>query len=249
MKISHPIKTLAMLITALLLSSCATTQTEVQKCRNTDWHHLGYQDGIGGRNKKDLKKVFADCGPTLVINKSAYDKGWQQGVKRYCTSRNGLSLGMQGKLYNNICPDNKISTFDKAWKQGLRDYCIPSNGYIRGFEGKSFPGYCAPDQNVAFKKAYKRGHRVYQRLAKLKDEYDKLNTQVQHIQDDIQSKEKTLRDLEQAFSNQPFSPQKQYRIQKNKIYIKQLATKMDQLIEKRDAILQKYADMEKQYQT
>jgi len=247
MKSPQLLKIFPLIISVCLLSSCASTQTGTDKCRNVAWNHLGHQDAIHGKDKQILNKTFAHCGPNVRINKKAYNKGWKQGITVYCSSRNGLRLGMRGKLYNNICPDNQISAFDKAWKQGLRDYCTPSNGYVRGLEGKSFPGYCAPDLNVAFKISYNHGRRIYQRLAKLKTKYEKINTQVQTIKSDIQSKEKLLRGLEEAFAHQPFSPQRQYKIQTIKIRVKRLATKMDQLIEQGNAILQKYAGIKKQY--
>jgi len=236
-----------LLLATTLLVGCAST-TGHHKCRNINWRHLGYQDGSHGKNKRDLQKDFADCGPNLVINKRTYDQGWQQGVRLYCTPRNGLSLGMRGKVYNTICPDNQIHAFDSAWKDGLRSYCIRSNGYTRGLEGKSFPGFCAPDLNVAFKNAYNRGHRIYQRLAKLKNHYEAYNKQVQKTKIEIQTKEDRLKALQKQFVREPFSPRKQYRIQKEKIQIKKLATTMDQLIEQRDATLQKYTAVEKRYE-
>ena len=228
----------------ILLASCASTPGTVDQCHNINWHRLGYQDGVHGKDKSNLQQAFADCGPNLVINKTAYDKGWNQGIRLYCTSRNGLTLGMQGKLYNNICPSHQASAFDKAWHEGIRDYCIPSNGFKRGLEGTPFPGYCPPDQNLAFRRAYDRAYPIYQRLVKLKDEYDQLNTQVQNIQTDIKAKELALRELENEFTRQSFSPKKQYQIQKEKIAIKRLASKADALIGQRDAIKQKYTDIE-----
>lgn len=243
MKSSQLLKIFPFLISLALLSSCASTQTGTDKCSNVRWNHLGYQDASHGKNKRNLKKDFADCGSNLVIDKTAYRKGWQRGIKLYCTPRNGLILGMQGRIYNNICPDNRISAFDTAWKHGLRDYCTPSKGYKRGLAGKAFPGYCAPELNVAFKRSYTRGHRIYQRLAKLKDAYEKIDRQVKKIKSEIQSKENRVQALEEAFAHQPFNPRRQYQIQKDKIRTKRLTKKMHQLIEQRDAILKKYSEI------
>lgn len=244
MKMSYTLTVCATIFAALLLSSCASLQSGDQHCRRTDWHRLGSQDGMQGKDKRNLTKDFADCGPNFSINQAAYKKGWDQGVKLYCGSRNGLSLGMAGKQYNNVCPDNQISAFDKAWKEGLRDYCTPGNGYALGRSGKPFAGFCAPDLNVAFKKAYDQGHQAYQKLSKLYAAYEKLDKEVKNIQSDIQSKEKVLKELEYEFAQQPFSPQKQYRLQKDKLFVKKLAIKADHVIQQRNSALQKYNDLD-----
>ena len=238
MKMLPLLKTSLLLTLALLLGSCASTP-------KTNWYSMGYNDGAKGKNKRNFSQYDANTAPSLVINKTAYEKGWNAGVEMYCNPRHGLKLGMEGKLYNNVCPDHQISAFDKSWHEGIMSYCTAANGYKRGLEGGDFPGFCPPYANLAFKKAYDRGHRVYLKLKALKDKYVQLNAKVQATEIDIKTREKALEALQQAFAKEAFSPKKQYRIQKDKLQIKHLAVQMDELIQQRDAALQKYNEFVK----
>lgn len=219
------LKTLSPLFLIPLLSACATAQPTVEVCRTkVDWQRLGYQDALHGKNRKNFGRAFSNCKVKSVTNEAHYSVGWQKGVKLYCSPRNGFKLGTQGLFYNNICPDTQISAFNHAWRRGLRRYCVPSTAYKLALTGQAFPGYCAPDLNVAFKKSYNQGRYVRRNLEKLKGKYRKLKGQVKGIQTEIQTKEKRLEVQAKEFSSQPFSPRKQYLIQKKKIRLEQLIT-------------------------
>jgi len=247
MKLFQLIKLSFLLITIIIITSCANTQTANNKCRHVNWYRLGHHDASNGKNKRNLQKDFESCGLSFNIDQATYNKGWQQGIKLYCNPRNGLALGMQGRLYNNVCPDNQISAFDKAWKDGLREYCTPSNGYKRGIEGGAFPGYCSPDLNPSFKRAYIRGHAVYRRFSVLKKQYEEENVQIQKLQNEIVLKQNSLQAETAKFQRAAFSPAKQYQLRKQQLAINKLQKKLVQLTARRDVLQQQYLKMKKRY--
>lgn len=106
------------LLACLVLTSCQTMSKE--ECAVADWRVIGEQDGAAGYNPQDrfARHVNACTKAGVAADQTAWYQGYQQGLPRYCTPLNGLSVGSQGQSYANVCPVNLESGFREGYELG-----------------------------------------------------------------------------------------------------------------------------------
>lgn len=176
---------ITILMAMQLLAGCASHLSKEQ-CQTTNWQQVGYRDGERGDFRSMLVKEEKDCARfSMTVDNQAYGKGWEEGVRAFCQPMRATQLGVQGKTFNPVCPEDLTPAFERAWRRGLREYCIPETGYQLGRSGSKLPGFCAPDQAVDFSNAYQDGYRQFQRIASLKSELNQ-------IENEIHRKERTI---------------------------------------------------------
>lgn len=99
------------------LASCATL--DEKQCRSVDWRQLGQQDGMNGRPMSYVDKHRQAClRHKLPISESAWRQGWAAGIRSYCTPRNGLAAGSDGRTYARACPADLATGFESAYLVG-----------------------------------------------------------------------------------------------------------------------------------
>ena len=105
----------AMLIAACALASSCQTMSK-EECAVADWRVVGEQDGAAGYAPQDrfARHVKACTKAGIAADQTLWYQGYQQGLPRYCTPLNGLSVGSQGKSYANVCP----ADLDPAFREG-----------------------------------------------------------------------------------------------------------------------------------
>jgi hypothetical protein len=110
------------LLACLVLSSCQTMSKE--ECAVADWRVIGEQDGAAGYNPQDrfARHVQACTKAGVAADQTAWYQGYQQGLPRYCTPLNGLSVGSQGQSYANVCPLNLEARFREGYDLGRVHY-------------------------------------------------------------------------------------------------------------------------------
>jgi hypothetical protein len=110
------------LLACLVLGSCQTLSKE--ECAVADWRVIGEQDGAAGYNPQDrfARHVKACTKAGVAADQSAWYQGYQQGLPRYCTPLNGLSVGSQGDSYGNVCPTNLDAGFREGYDLGRIHY-------------------------------------------------------------------------------------------------------------------------------
>jgi hypothetical protein len=91
-----------------------------EECAVADWRVIGEQDGAAGYNPQDrfARHVKACTRAGVAADQTAWYQGYQQGLPRYCTPLNGLSVGSQGKTYANVCPVNLETGFREGYELG-----------------------------------------------------------------------------------------------------------------------------------
>mgnify|MGYP003640526845 FL=1 len=101
-----------------LLSSCQTMSKE--ECAVADWRVIGEQDGAAGYNPQDrfARHVEACTRAGVSADQTLWYQGYQQGLPRYCTPLNGLSVGSQGGSYANVCPVDLDAGFREGYDLG-----------------------------------------------------------------------------------------------------------------------------------
>ncbi|MGJ8571207.1 MAG: DUF2799 domain-containing protein [Hoeflea sp.] len=110
--------TAVILIACLVLTSCQTLSKE--ECAVADWRVIGEQDGASGYNPRDrfANHVKACTKAGVAADQTLWYQGYQQGLPRYCTPRNGLTVGSQGKSYANVCPLDLEPGFREGYDLG-----------------------------------------------------------------------------------------------------------------------------------
>jgi hypothetical protein len=157
-RLIHP---MILLLLAGMVTGCASMSKK--DCENADWHAIGYSDGARGIQPGHLNAYDQRCAEFKIVpDANAYQTGWQQGIRSYCTNANGYNAGAAGLAYNNICPADVAPAFLSGWQQGVRQYCTPANGLNQGLAGRPYRGVCPPDVAPAFQSRYRLGRDVRQ---------------------------------------------------------------------------------------
>jgi hypothetical protein len=89
------------------------------ECVTADWQAVGYEDGSRGYNSSRFsshRKACAKHGVTADF--PTYKKGYDQGVRSYCTPERGYSLGKKNKALPNICPSDLIASVRRGYDLG-----------------------------------------------------------------------------------------------------------------------------------
>ena len=109
-------------LAAVFLTSCNSMSKE--ECAVADWAVVGETDGASGREPQErfAAHVKSCARINIVPDQSAWYKGYQVGVQRYCVPLNGLSRGEAGDPYYNVCPPEQSAAFLQAYGVGRKAY-------------------------------------------------------------------------------------------------------------------------------
>jgi hypothetical protein len=148
--------TLAMLWLVGTLAGCASMSKK--DCENADWRTIGYNDGARGIYYSNLDSYRKRCSEYQITpDANAYQTGWNQGIRSYCTSDNGYRAGVAGQAFQNICPADVAPGYRVGWQQGILQYCTPDNGLRQGLAGYPYRGVCPADIAIDFQNRYRLG--------------------------------------------------------------------------------------------
>ena len=154
----------AMLLLAVTISGCASMSK--QDCEKADWHAIGYNDGARGVYYSNLDNYRKSCSEFQITpDANAYQSGWNQGIRSYCTSEIGYRTGISGQPFQNICPADVAPVYLAGWQQGVQQYCTPDNGLRQGLAGYPYRGVCPGDMAGDFQDRYRLGLDVRQARA------------------------------------------------------------------------------------
>ena len=108
----------ASLLTAVLLSSCATGMSK-DECALADWQTIGYEDGLRGLPAERIGAHRVACAKHQVSpNLAAYTAGRERGLREYCQPKNGFRAGLNGTGYANVCSSSTETAFVNAYQWG-----------------------------------------------------------------------------------------------------------------------------------
>ncbi len=164
MQITSLYRTAALLVALLatVLSGCATPSLSKNQCLEGDWRRIGFDDGRAGFTPSRVDRHTEACEELgIVPNGGDYRAGWNDGVRGFCTSGQGLRNGQAGESYHGLCPPDLEPAFLSGYDQGLKDFCVPAHGYDAGRFGNAYRGgVCPPALEFAYRRAYEDGQRV-----------------------------------------------------------------------------------------
>jgi len=95
------------------LSGCAT---RADVACSGDPEALGYREGSLGQHRcdTDLSSEF----------RTAYERGWGEGIARFCTKDSGYQQGCQGAPISNVCPNDRASAYLDGYQSGYAIYLM-----------------------------------------------------------------------------------------------------------------------------
>jgi hypothetical protein len=115
-------KSLALpVITALVMSGCATMNE--QECLTADWESVGYADGRVVREPTRLNKHRAACiEHGVTADRRAYDRGYDKGIRTFCSEDMAFAFGTGGKPVPSLCPAELMPVLKIANEMGMEKY-------------------------------------------------------------------------------------------------------------------------------
>jgi hypothetical protein len=116
---------------ALVLTGCASISKE--ECLAGNWEQLGYRDASSGYDSNRIGSHMEECGKVGVqIDRNLYNKGYQDGLKVFCTYDKGLQIGKENGYYREICPADLAADFHRGYMLGQQIHKIEAQ--ISGIE-------------------------------------------------------------------------------------------------------------------
>lgn len=114
--------TLIALFSTFFMFSCATLNE--QQCKTGNWEEIGRQDGSRGFSAGRINNHNKACREHgTQVNNADYQRGYDAGVRSYCTTENGYRLGRSGMMSAQAtCPADLASGFSSAIQRGYSDY-------------------------------------------------------------------------------------------------------------------------------
>lgn len=189
-----------MMLMAVVITACGSHLSKNQ-CLLSNWGELGYSDGANGLLMRNLEQDSKDCARfNMGIDAMAYRSAWKQGVRTFCVPQTGYHLGLDGKKYNSVCPEDLFPAFIRQYKRGLRRYCTPETAYQLGRVGKTMPTFCATDLKVAFSNAYQQGHRKYTTLQDIKHQIANIESEEWKNKRDIERNDDEMSTLKRQLA-------------------------------------------------
>lgn len=89
------------------------------ECLSMNWRAAGLADAAAGAPKSSVLEHSQVCSKYSVkIDRTLYDKGYQEGIARYCTKAIGFEVGQNGDEYLRVCPADLESDFLIGWNAG-----------------------------------------------------------------------------------------------------------------------------------
>ena len=119
------LKIVGLVAATSVLAGCATMGGGLSpaQCQQSNWQAIGYQDGLMGRSQDFIQKHIQQCAKANIApNQTLWQKGREEGLKRYCTPLRAYQLGREGYEYNDVCPQQMTLELLKAHDEGYINY-------------------------------------------------------------------------------------------------------------------------------
>ncbi|MCX7556163.1 DUF2799 domain-containing protein [Xanthomonadaceae bacterium JHOS43] len=101
----------------LALGGCATLSES--ECQRGDWYAIGARDGRSGHTSERLSDHGKACAKHgLGVDGRAYDAGYTEGLREFCTPLRAFTLGRDGGTYYRQCPSDTEGDFLAAYDLG-----------------------------------------------------------------------------------------------------------------------------------
>lgn len=116
---------LALLFSIIGLSACETVEQQDWQtfCANDKWAEHGYFDATEGFSIKLAREYKERCGAQFSDKEmSLYQRGYIQGIQKFCTQEKGYELGKKNEPNPETCPAELQDAFVAGYKRGKVEY-------------------------------------------------------------------------------------------------------------------------------
>ncbi|CAN5656051.1 hypothetical protein BH10BDE1_BH10BDE1_26920 [soil metagenome] len=159
----HKTSILFMALTILLIAQTGcSSYFKRQDCEATNWYEYGKKVALTGRRLSgdqfvvDCRRVEAE------IREADLDRGFKEGMDRYCDASQVFNLGKSGEFFSaEMCDGANLRQLQERHKVGVVEYCQKSNGYTAGAGGKDYNKICPKELERAFLPEFNRGRKKY----------------------------------------------------------------------------------------
>lgn len=111
----------------VLISGCSTMS--IEECKIAQWENIGQKDASEGYDRLRFAKYMKACDKAHITpDQARYNKGYDEGLKLYCTPQNIFDLGLSGLGDYSICPINE--------QQNLKIFSDVSSAYYDASQNK-----------------------------------------------------------------------------------------------------------------
>jgi SMC interacting uncharacterized protein involved in chromosome segregation len=111
----------ASVFVTLIMCGCATMNE--QECLTADWESVGYADGRVAREPARLNKHRAACiEHGITADRDAYDRGYDKGIRTFCSEDMAFAFGTGGKPVPSLCPAELMPVLKIANEMGMKKY-------------------------------------------------------------------------------------------------------------------------------
>lgn len=104
------------------LAGCAAMDAD--ECRTANWSGLGYADASKGKDSSKASDRAEACSEHgYHMDMAAYQRGWNEGLKEFCTSVGGQRFGDRGGNYKpGYCAPGPESAFLAGYLPAYKNY-------------------------------------------------------------------------------------------------------------------------------
>ncbi|MCC5987375.1 MAG: DUF2799 domain-containing protein [Pararhodobacter sp.] len=105
-----------------LLAACASISRE--ECLQGNWHDIGMRDGQAGHvaQSRFARHVDSCARVDVAPDQTEWERGYRQGLQRYCTPQSGLREGRAGRAYRSVCPASAEPRFMQGHSLGMAEH-------------------------------------------------------------------------------------------------------------------------------
>ncbi len=130
------------MLPVLALSSligCSSATLSREDCLRGDWLALGTQDGMAGKTAGEFNLHKVACAEYAVQpDDKQYMAGREKGLIEYCKLDNAVVSGLNGELYQGVCPKEVDESFRK---QNLAAYNLYRNAMRDAYYNSYYGGW------------------------------------------------------------------------------------------------------------
>lgn len=167
-------RTVILFLSLILLGGCAGLSKN--ECLTADWQIIGFEDGAAGRSASRIGEHRRDCAKHDVTpDKVAYDLGYEQGIRNYCSFGRGTNAGAAGESRLQVCPAD--SDYHPGYEKGLESFCTYDSGYTFGLAGGNYGRVCPQQAEANFLDGYVAGNAIFT----LQSELNALESQLHEV--------------------------------------------------------------------
>lgn len=179
----------------LVQSGCASYFTR-KNCEKTNWFEYGKNVAMQGRRLSGDQFVSECRKVEAEISEGDLDRGFKQGMAKYCQPQTVFDLGKSGEFFSSeMCDGENPRALAERHKAGVVEYCQKRNGYVAGAKGKPYNRICPKELEAAFLPEFNRGRKKY--LAVMVSENEKHILDIDREIINLE-RERNMRSLEAA---------------------------------------------------